>query len=151
MQDQLAAKGFATFLPMVDAWCRRGGIRRRTRMPLFGGYLFLRHAIDRAGYLEIYKARGLVRILGERWDSLAVVPESEMEAVQTVLRSRLPLQPHPYIREGQRVRIKRGPLEGLEGILLRGSPKTGLLVVSVELLQRSVAVHLDCTALEAVT
>ena len=118
-------------------------------MPLFAGYLFLRHAIERADYLEICKTRGLVRVLGERWDRLAVVPEPEMQAIQTILRARLPVRPHPYLREGQRVRITRGPLADVEGILVRGNPKTGLLVVSVELLRRSVAVHLDCTALEA--
>jgi transcription antitermination factor NusG len=57
--------------------------------------------------------------------------------------------PHPYLREGQRVRITRGPLADLEGILVRMNHKKGLLVVSVNLLKRSVAVQLDCTALEA--
>jgi transcription termination/antitermination protein NusG len=147
--DQLAAKGFELFLPMVDAWCRRGGIRRLSRVPLFRGYLFLRHAIDKASYLDVSKARGLVRLLGERWDRLEMVPDSEIEAVQRLAESRLPMLPHPYLREGQRVRIKRGPLADLEGILVRMNAKKGLLVVSVNLLRRSVAVQLDCTALEA--
>jgi transcription termination/antitermination protein NusG len=147
--DQLAGKGFELFLPMVDAWCRRGGIRRVSRIPLFRGYLFLRHAINKASYLEVCKARGLVRLLGERWDRLDVVPDSEIEAIQRLAESRLPMLPHPYLREGQRVRIKRGPLADLEGILVRMNAKKGLLVVSVNLLRRSVAVQLDCTALEA--
>ena len=147
--DQLAAKGFDLFLPSVEAWSRRGGVRRLSRVPLFGGYLFLRHAMDKASYLEVYKARGLVRILGERWNQLAVVPDSEIEAIQRFLGSGLPILPYPYLREGQRVRITRGPLADVEGILVRANPKKGLLVVSVDLLQRSVAVHLDCTMLEA--
>src|SRR5207249_190312 len=53
--DQLAAKGFDLFLPSVEAWSRRGGVRRLSRVPLFGGYLFLRHAMDKASYLEVYK------------------------------------------------------------------------------------------------
>jgi transcription antitermination factor NusG len=61
----------------------------------------------------------------------------------------LPIFPYPYLREGQRVRITDGPLANVEGILVRGNPKKGLLVVSVDLLKRSVAVHLDCTQLEA--
>ena len=147
--DQLATKGFDLFLPTVETWARRGGVRRRERVPLFRGYLFLRHAVDKASYLEVCKARGLVRMLGERWDHLEAVPDSEIGAVQRLVRSDLPILPYPYLREGQRVRITNGPLANVEGILVRGNPKTGLLVVSVELLKRSVAVHLDCTQLEA--
>ena len=81
VHDQLAAKGFDMFLPTVEAWSRRGRVRRLARVPMFGGYLFLRHALDKASYLEVYKARGLVRILGERWDRLDAVPDSEVEAI----------------------------------------------------------------------
>jgi transcription antitermination factor NusG len=88
-------------------------------------------------------------VLGERWDQLEIVPDAEIEAIQRFAGSGLPMLPHPYLREGQRVRITRGPLADLEGILVRMNHKKGLLVVSVNLLKRSVAVQLDCTALEA--
>ena len=147
--DQLAAKSFDLFLPTVEAWSRRGGVRRLTRIPMFGGYLFLRHAMDKASYLEVYKARGLVRVLGERWDRLDAVPDAEIEDIKKIVCSGLAILPYPYLREGQRVRIRRGPLADVEGIVVRVSPRKGLLVVSVNLLQRSIAVHLDCTLLEA--
>jgi len=105
--------------------------------------------MDKASYLEVYKARGLVRLLGERWDRLDAVPDAEIEAIQKLVSSGLAILPYPYLREGQRVRITRGPLADVEGIVVRVSPKKGLLVVSVNLLQRSIAVHLDCTQLEA--
>ena len=149
VHDRLAAKGFDLFLPTVEAWCRRGGVRRLSCVPLFRGYLFLRHAMDNASYLEVYKTRGLVRVLGERWDRLDVVPDSEIEVIQKLVHSGLPVLPHPYLREGQRVRITGGPLADVEGIFVRANPKKGLLVVSVNLLRRSVAVQLDCTLLEA--
>jgi hypothetical protein len=103
--DQLAPKGFDLFLPTAEAWSRRGGMQVRGRIPLFGGYLFLRHAVDKASYLEICKARGLVRILGERWDRLESVANSEIAAIQKLVRSELPILPYPYLhlREGQRV------------------------------------------------
>jgi len=149
VSDQLAAKGFDLFLPTVEAWSRRGGVRRLSRVPLFRGYLFLRHAMDKASYLEVYKARGLVRVLGERWDRLDAVPDAEIEAIQKLIHSGSPILPYPYLREGQRVRITRGPLADVEGIVVRVSPKKGLLVVSVNLLRRSIAVHVDCTLLQA--
>jgi len=149
VSDQLAARGFDPFLPTVEAWSRRGGVRHLSRTPLFRGYLFLSHAMDKASYLEVYKARGLVRLLGERWDRLDAVPDAEIEAIQKLIHSGSPILPYPYLREGQRVRIRRGPLADVEGIVVRVSPKKGLLVVSVNLLRRSIAVHVDCTLLQA--
>jgi transcriptional antiterminator NusG len=90
-----------------------------------------------------------VRMIGERWDRLDAVPDAEIEAIQRLVQSGDPILPYPYLREGQRVRITRGPLADVEGILVRANPKKGLLVVSVNLLRRSVAVQLDCTLLEA--
>ena len=149
VHDQLAAHGFSLFLPTVQSWSRRGGVRRLARTPLFGGYVFLRHAIDKASYLTLCKARGLVRVLGDRWDQLAVVPDAEIEAIRRVVSSGAPVMSHPYLSLGQRVRVTRGPLADVEGIVVRSDPRKGLLVVSVNLLRRSVAVHLDCTVLEA--
>jgi len=143
--DQLAAKGFDLFLPKMAVWSRRNGVRHRANVPMFPGYLFFHHAMDSTSYIELRKARGLVNILGKSWDRLAVVPESEIMAIQRVHGAGLPVQPHPYLREGQRVRITDGLLAGVEGILLQTKPNKGLLIVSVNLLQRSVAVEIDCT------
>lgn len=145
VHDQLAAKGIHLFLPTIDVWSRRNGVRYRSNVPMFSGYLFLHHAMDKASYLEVCKARGFVKLLGERWDCLAEVPEREIQAIQRVHNARLPTRPHPFLQEGQRVRITQGLLADVEGILLRNKPNKGLLVVSVDLLQRSVAVEIDCT------
>ena len=145
VHDQLIAKGFDAFFPTIDVWSRRGGVRRRIQGPMFPGYLFLHHAVDKTSYIEVQKTRGLVRVLGERWDRLVPVPDEEIDAIQTVLRARAPVLPHAYLREGQRVRIARGPLAGVEGVLVRQNPTTGLLVLTVELLRQSVAVEVDCT------
>ena len=147
--DQLLDKGFDLFFPRLAVWRRVAGRREVGRIPLFPGYLFLRHAIDKASYLEVRKTRGLVALLGEAWDRLAEVPDCEIESIRTVLRSDLPVLPHPYLKEGRRVRVVRGPLAGVEGVLLRVRPEKGLLVLSVNLLRRSVAVEIDCTAVTA--
>jgi transcription antitermination factor NusG len=143
--EQLVAKGFSVFLPKLDVWSRRGGVRHLISMPMFPSYLFLRHIMDKLGFIEVSKARGLVRVLGERWDRLSPVPESEINAIQRVLQAELPVAPHPYLREGQRVRITHGPLNGVEGILVQSKLNKGLLVLSIELLRRSVAVEVDAT------
>lgn len=143
--DQMVRKGFDPFLPKIDVWSRRNGSRHITRRPMFPGYLFVHHAMDKASYLAVVEIRGLVRLLGESWDRLAVVPDEEMEAIQRVACAKLPATPHPYLREGQRVRITGGVLANVEGIFLRSNPSKGLLVISVGLLHRSVAVEVDCT------
>ena len=145
VQDQLSARGFQVFLPTIRTWSRRGGRRHLIPVPMFPGYVFLHHAMDKHGYVEVLKARGVVRILGERWDRLAPVDDAEIASIQQLVTSEVNLLPHPYLREGHRVRIVDGPLNGLEGVLLQVKPGKGLLVVSVELLQRSVAVEVDCT------
>ena len=145
VRDQLTAGGFNAYLPMMKTWSRRAGRQRLIPLPMFPGYLFVRHAIDKHSYVEILKTRGLVRILGERWDRLCPVPDAEVESLQQVLDSEMAVLPHPYLQEGQRVRISYGPLAGLEGVFVRSRPNRGLLVLSVELLHQSVAVEVDCT------
>jgi transcription antitermination factor NusG len=148
--EQLAAGGFDVLLPTVDRWSRRKHARCLYRAPLFPGYLFVRHAMDKSGYIEISKARGLVRILGERWDKLATVPDDEIDAICKVNQSDLPRMPHPYLKIGQTVRIISGPLANVQGVFVRQESKRGLLVLSIELLRRSLAVEVDCTLVTAI-
>lgn len=146
VQEQLTAQGFDLFLPRMETWLRVPGGRRLRTIPMFPGYLFLRHAMDRSSYIEVQKARGLVAVLGETWDRPAIVPDVEIESIRRVVETHAPVLPYPYLREGERVRITRGPLADLEGILVRIQKNKGLLIVSVELLGRSVAVEVDCTS-----
>jgi len=150
VQDQLTAHGLRVFLPTIKTWSRRGGKRHVVPLPMFPGYLFVHHAMDKHGYVQILKARGVVRILGERWDRLVPIDDAEIAAVQRLVTTDVHVQPHPYLREGHRVRLTEGPLTGLEGVLLQVKAGKGLLVVSVELLQRSVAVEVDCTSVVSV-
>ena len=145
VHDQVAAHGFCAFLPTIRTWSRRKGARQTIAIPMFPGYVFLRHAIDKSSYVTIAKARGLVRILGDRWDRLAPVPPAEIDAIRLVAASETPVMPFPYLCEGQHVRITYGPLAGLEGLLVHVKPNKGLLVLSVDLLHQSVAVEVDCT------
>jgi transcription antitermination factor NusG len=145
VHDQLLQRGFRPFLPTIDVWSRRRGVRRLVRVPMFAGYLFVRHAMDSHSHVEMRKVRGLVRVLGERWDRLAAIADEEMSAVEQMTAARQPVLPFPYLREGQRVRITNGPLSGVEGFYVQGKAERGTVVVSVHLLQRSVSVVVDAT------
>ncbi len=146
--DQVAARGFRVFLPMLEAWSRRRGYRQRSRGPMFPGYLFIHHAMDKTSYLALYETRGLIRLLGDGWERVAVVPDREIQAIQRLEASRVPAVPYPYLREGQRIRITHGLLAGVEGLYVRSKPSKGLVVISIDLLRRSVAVEVDSTVVE---
>lgn len=149
VHDQLVSRGFELFLPRVQIWKRHARGRKLVSSPMFPGYVFIRHSLDKTSYLEILKSRGLVRILGERWDRLWSIPDGEIDVVRKIVDAGLPALPYPYLHEGQRMRIRSGPLAGVEGIFVTGDPHKGLLVLSVELLRRSVAVEIDCTLVAA--
>ena len=85
VREQLAEKGFRTFLPTVRDWSRRAGVRRLISRPMFPSYLFVQHQIEKHSYVEIMKTKGLVRILGERWDRLEPIPTGEVDAIRRVV------------------------------------------------------------------
>jgi len=143
--DQLRGAGFDAFLPTITTWSRQRGVQKTIAVPMFAGYVFVRRAMDKRSYIDIVKTRGLVRLLGESWDRLSPVPDEEIDTIRRIANADAPVFPYPYLREGQQVRIVEGPLTGVEGVLVQTKPRKGLLVVSVDLLQRSVAVELEVT------
>jgi transcription antitermination factor NusG len=110
---------------------------------MFPSYLFVREAMDKSAYLEIVRVRGVVRVLGDRWDRLATIPEDQIAAIERLSSTEQPVESFPYLTEGEKVRITTGPLAGIEGIFVKARPRQQLLVLSVHLLQRSVAVVVD--------
>ena len=146
VHDQLAAVGFDAYLPTMRVWSRRAGTQRLIDVPMFAGYLFVRVAMNKERHVDILKARGVVRVLGGRWDQLTPVPDVQIDSIKRVLDAGAAAAPHMHLREGQRVQIAHGPLAGVHGILVRTRPSRGLLVLSVDLLHQSVAIEVDCTA-----
>jgi transcription antitermination factor NusG len=130
-------------------WSKRGGEKRLIRVPMFPGYLFVRDAMDKRSYIEILKARGVVRILEDGWTRLTPIPDDEIDAIQQVVAAEVPVFPHEHLSEGDRVQVTEGPLAGLEGLFLQDKPTKGRLILNVDLLGRSVAVEVDCTAVRS--
>ncbi len=146
VRDDLAARGFDTFLPTAPAWVQRQGRRRRVLAPLFPGYLFLRHELDPASHADVLRARGVVRLLGQG-PAPTAIDGAEIEAVRRLASSGLPLARRDALEAGQRVRVMAGPLAGLEGRYLR-SRGQGLFLIAVTLLRRSVAAEVDAALVE---
>jgi len=127
------------FLPLYTS-VRRWKDRRVTLdLPLFPGYVFVRLALrDR---LRVVQIPSLVRLVGFNGLPTAL-PDEDMEILRGGLSKNLRAEPHPFLTVGRRVRITNGPFAGLEGTLKR--KKSSLrVVVSLNLIQRSVAVDVD--------
>jgi transcription antitermination factor NusG len=135
----LSGKGYQPYLPMYTVSRRRIDRTVITEYPLFPGYLFCR--FDPIKRLPILTSTGVLSVLGFGSEP-AAIPNSEIDAVKAVLESGLGVSPCPFLKEGQRVRVIDGSLEGLEGILVRIKSELRL-VVSVNMLQRSVSVEID--------
>ena len=142
--DMLISKGLEVFLPVYDTLHRWKDRRKKLTLPLFPCYLFVRERTD--GRLLTVTTPGIHMIL-TRGNQLAVIPEIEIAAIQRALMDPSHVEPHPFLRCGERVRVIRGPLVGIEGILIR---KKNLyrLVLSVDMLAQSAAVEVDALDVE---
>jgi transcription termination/antitermination protein NusG len=145
----LSARGFHTFLPELLTWSKRPGRKCAVRTPMFPGYLFVRDTLDKGRYIEMLKVRGIVRVLEAGWSRLTPIPDEEIDAIRQIVQAEIPVFPHAHLRYGDRVRVLEGPLTGVEGIFVQDKPFKGRLVVSVNMLGRSVAVEMECASVEA--
>ena len=139
VQETLLRKGYETFLPSYTLRRRWSDRVKLVQVPLFPGYLFCRFNV--CDTLPLLTAPGVIGIVGAGAVPVAI-PEHEIAAARLILQSGLPAQNWPFLIVGSRVRIDRGPLRGLEGLLINAD-KVDRLVVSVTLLQRSLAVEID--------
>jgi len=132
----------------MECWSKRKDRRKKVSVPMFRGYIFVRTVLDNYTHVPILKTPGAMRILGNSEGPLPI-PHFQIENLQTLLRSPDPLTLNPYLKEGNWVRVVRGPLAGCMGILLRHNPKKGRLIVSIDMICKSVSVELDVEDVEA--
>jgi transcription antitermination factor NusG len=144
--EQLGGQGYERFLPQYKVRKRWSDRIKEVDAPLFPGYLFCR--FDPHDRLPILKTPGVMQIVGFKNGPVAV-DESEIQALQRIAAAGAPHQPWPFLTAGDRVRIESGPLLGLEGILTEVR-RSHRLVLSVTLLQRSVAVEIDSALVTAI-
>jgi transcription antitermination factor NusG len=146
VEKVLQQKGMEVFLPRVITPRRWHNRKLSLTLPLFPGYLFVHSTLDTYDYLQILKAPGVVRILGNGRPT--PVPEETVGSVRAIMESDQPFYPWRYLEKGKQVRVLDGPLAGTIGVIQGRKEKKRRLIVSVELFQRSVAVELDDDAVE---
>jgi transcription termination/antitermination protein NusG len=145
--EQIERHSIACFLPLYRSVRRWKDRRKELKLVLFPGYVFVRIALhNRLRVLQLPGAVRLVTFNGQP----AALPEDEIENLRNRLSGSGGIEPHPYLRTGRRVRVRCGPMQGLEGIIVRKKDRCRL-VFSVDLIQRSVAVEVDEADVEAVS
>jgi transcription antitermination factor NusG len=140
--------GVNTFLPLVTEVHRWSDRRKSVEVPLFGCYVFVKLPPTGEDRLRVLRIDGVFKFVGARGVGTPIA-EAQIDAVRTLIGQQLPWSSHPFLQIGQRVRVRGGALDGVEGILLsRNDDNT--LVVSIDAIQRSLAVRIQGYDLEPV-
>jgi transcription antitermination factor NusG len=138
VSGELEARQIQSFLPAISEVRQWSDRKRLIESPLFPGYVFVRIAAESSARIAVLRTNGVVGFVGVRGAGTPI-PECEITAIQAVLTQQVPVREHPFLNIGQRVRIRGGALNGIEGILdaVKGDRS---LVISIELIQRSLAI-----------
>ena len=142
--EQLRRKQIDTFFPLYHSPKRWKNGQIGAQLPLFPGYLFVR--INIQDRLPVLQTSGVARFVGFGHKPTAL-PESEITKLEAAMKKGIMVYPHPYLAVGDRVRIGRGPLMGLTGVLTRHKQELRV-VLSVELIAKSISVELDSADVE---
>jgi transcription antitermination factor NusG len=142
--EQLVTRSVEHFLPLYASMRKWKDRQVKLELPLFPGYVFVRLAMrDR---LRVLQTPGVAKLVGFNGIP-ATLPDEEIEALKKGLVCGLRAEPHPYLTVGRRVRVKAGPLEGLEGIVIRRKNRLRL-VISLDVIHRAAAVEVEAADLE---
>jgi len=146
LTQQLLQRSVENFLPLYDTVRRWKDRRMKLQLPLFPGYVFVRLPLcDR---LKVLQVPGVARLISFNGHP-AALPDEEVDALRAGLATQLRVEPHPYLTVGRRVRVKCGPLEGVEGILIR-KKNACRVVLSLDIIMRSASVEVDASDLERI-
>ena len=145
--EQLEKQSIESFLPLVKRTRKWSDRTKEVALPLFSGYTFARllfFSPDRLRVLQTHGVAGFVGVNGVG----TTIPESQIQDIRTLLASKVPFEEHPFLRVGQRVRIRGGCLDGVEGVLAAHNGDKSLMI-SLEPIQRSLSIRIQGYALEA--
>ena len=145
--EELWLRQIESFLPLQERLSTWKDRRKLVQFPLFPGYLFVRTEMQ-SRRLDVLRVPSIVRIIGFNGVP-EPIPAAQIEAVKNLVFNEIPLNPHPFIQAGDRVRIIRGPLRDMEGLLLEKKNRY-TFILSIDLIQQSVACEIEATDVEKI-
>lgn len=147
VEQRLLERDVTTFLPLVTEVHRWSDRNKTVQVPLFNCYMFAKLTPTNVDRLRVLRVEGVLGLVGARCEGTPI-PDDQIESVRTLVEERMPWSPHPFLKIGQRVRVRGGALDGLEGILVSRSGGRAL-VISVDAIQRSISVCVEGYDVEA--
>ncbi len=141
IERRLRDQGMETFVPttmQVHRWSDR---KKKVEVPLFSCYVFIRSALSAEDRTRVYQVESVHGFVGTRGSSLPI-PDEQIESIQKVLTQTAPWRSYPFLKVGQRVRVRGGAMDGVEGVFLSENGDRSL-IVSIDAIQRSMAVRID--------
>jgi transcription antitermination factor NusG len=147
VEQRLQERGVPTFLPTITEVRRWSDRKKKIEFPLFASYLFVKLSPTKVDRLRVLCVDGVFQFVGTRGEATPI-PEEQIDGVRALVNGELKWSSHPFLKIGQRVRIRSGALQGIEGILVSRSGES-TLVISVDAIQRSMAVRIDGYDVEA--
>lgn len=146
--QRLQERGVITYLPLITEVHRWSDRKKSVQVPLFSCYVFAKFLPNRTERLRVLRVDGVFGLVGSQGEG-SPIPDDQIEAVRNLVEGDIPWSCHPFLKIGQRVRIRSGALDGLEGILVaRNGDRT--LVISIDAIQRSLAVRVEGYEVEPV-
>jgi transcriptional antiterminator NusG len=139
--EQLCEKAVTNFLPLVKSVHRWSDRRKMVELPLFSGYVFARIAPRNDERVRVLRAYGALSFVGARGQGIPI-PDAQIHAVRTVVEERVPYSVFPFLKIGQRVRVRSGALSGVEGTLVSRSGARAL-IVSLDAINQSLSVRIE--------
>ena len=149
VSERLMKAGVEVFLPAVERLNKWKDRNKLVRYPLFPCYLFVHTTQSHHEKLTVLKTQGVLSLISSAPGEPESIPEEQIVSLKQAVESKAQLDPYPYLQAGQRVRIKKGPLTGVEGILIEKAGQHKL-VLSVDLLRQSTAVTIQASDVESV-
>lgn len=141
VEHRLREQGMETFLPTVREVHKWSDRKKTVDVPLFSCYVFVRCALNAEDRTRVYRVESALGFVGVRGAGMPI-PDEQIESVRTLLSQTAPCRSHPFLKVGQRVRVCGGALDGVEGVFLSENGDRSL-VISVDAIQRSLAVRID--------
>lgn len=149
ISERLREQGLVTFVPLVVETRRWSDRKKKVELPLFSCYVFVKFVVSNSQErMSIHRTSGVFGIVSMRGEAIPI-PEEQIDALRTVVSEQIPWSAHPFLKVGRRVRIHGGSLDGVEGVLLsHNGDRT--VVISVDAIQRSLALRVEGYDLEAI-
>ena len=141
IERRLRDQGMETFVPttvQVHRWSDR---KKKVEVPLFSCYVFIRSSLSAEDRTRVYQVDSVHGFVGTRGSSLPI-PDEQIESIQKVLTQTAPWRSYPFLKVGQRVRVRGGAMDGVEGVFLSENGDHSL-IISIDAIQRSMAVRID--------